>query len=92
MATASLLLRAIQLAESGEHLGCPTIERALVAEGFNDATELFRNDHLRAGLRAICRRHWNRSAKGADNDNSVVSHVDLNNIGEAPSDPQPGRT
>jgi hypothetical protein len=92
MANASLLLRAIQLAESGEHLGCPTIERALVAEGFDDATELFRDDHLRAGLRAICRRHWSRSAMGADNDNSVVSHVDLNIIGEAPSDPQPGRT
>jgi hypothetical protein len=97
MANASLLLRAIQLAESGKHLGCPTIERALLAEGFHDATELFRDDRLRAGLRDICRRHWGRSGKGADNDNSVVSHFDLNddshNAGEAPtSDPQHGRT
>jgi hypothetical protein len=69
MAPASLLIRAIQLAESGKHYSCLTVESALVAEGYAEAFEVFKDDRLRAGIRAICQRHWGSNPGGADNDN-----------------------
>jgi hypothetical protein len=69
MTIASLLMRAIQIAESGEHIDCLTVESALVAEGYHEALEVFKDDRLRAGIRAICQKHWGSKAEGADNDN-----------------------
>jgi len=69
MARASLLVRAIQLAESGEHIDCLTVESALAVEGYAEAFEVFKDDRLRAGIRAICQKHWRPITEDEANDN-----------------------
>jgi hypothetical protein len=59
----------MQLAESGEHIDVLTVESALVNGGFHEAFAVFKDDRLRAGIRAICQKHWGRHADGAVNDN-----------------------
>ena len=54
MAGASLLVRAMELAESGEHIDVLTVESALAVEGYAEAFDVFKDDRLRAGIRAIC--------------------------------------
>lgn len=68
---ANILFRAIELAESGYHIDCLTIESALVKEGFGEAAELLRNAHLRSGLRTICDKHWHPERAAAENNNVV---------------------
>ena len=69
MVSASLLMRAIQLAESGQHYSCLTVEVALAAEGYPEAFGVFKDDGLRAGILAICQKHWRTNAEGDANDN-----------------------
>jgi hypothetical protein len=69
MARSSLLVRAMQLAESGEHIDCLTVESALAVEGYAEAFEVFKDDRLRAGIRSICQKHWRPTAEGEANDN-----------------------
>jgi hypothetical protein len=69
MVRASLLVRAMQLAESGRHIDCLTVESALAAEGYAEAFEVFKDDRLRAGIRAICQQHWQPHAEAQANDN-----------------------
>jgi hypothetical protein len=76
MARASLLVRAMQLAESGEHIDCLTVERALAVEGYADAFEVFKDDRLRAGIRAICHKHWRQTAEREANDNRSSAEAD----------------
>jgi hypothetical protein len=42
MARASLLVRAMELAESGEHIDCLTVESALAVEGYAEAFDVFK--------------------------------------------------
>lgn len=68
---AKILFRAIELAESGYHIDCLTIESALVNEGYGEAAGLLRNVRLRSGLRTICDKHWHPDRAAADNNNLV---------------------
>ncbi|WP_394887532.1 hypothetical protein ACG873_21775 [Mesorhizobium sp. AaZ16] len=83
MARASLLVRAMQLAESGEHIDCLTVESALAVEGYADAFEVFKNDRLRAGIRAMCQKHWPPYPEAEANDNRP-SRADADAAQEAP--------
>ena len=69
MVRASLLVRAIQLAESGSHIDVLTVESALFAEGYAEAFEVFKDERLRVGIRAMCRKHWRGRGEAAGNDN-----------------------
>jgi hypothetical protein len=69
MVRASLLVRAMQLAESGRHIDCLTVESALAVEGYAEAFEVFKDDRLRAGIRAMCHKHWRPHAEAEANDN-----------------------
>ncbi|EHK53414.1 hypothetical protein MAXJ12_30397 [Mesorhizobium alhagi CCNWXJ12-2] len=69
MVSASLLMRAIQLAESGNHFSCLTVETALAAEGYAEAFEVFKDDSLRVGIWALCQKHWRSSGEAEANDN-----------------------
>jgi hypothetical protein len=69
MVSASLLMRAIQLAESGQHYSCLTVEIALAAEDYPEAFDVFKDDRLRAFISAICQKHWRPNADGDANDN-----------------------
>ncbi|WP_139043973.1 hypothetical protein [Allomesorhizobium alhagi] len=69
MATASLLMRAMQLAESGQHIDCLTVESALAVEGYAEAFEVFKDDRLRAGIRTMCQKHWRPTQEAEANDN-----------------------
>jgi hypothetical protein len=69
MPIASLFIRAIQLAESGQHYSCLTVEIALAAEGYAEAFDVFKDDKLRAGISAICQKYWQPNAEGDANDN-----------------------
>ncbi len=66
---ATILFRALQLAESGEHIDCLTIESALLDEGYHEAVVLMKNEHLRSGLRTICNKHWHPVRAAAVNSN-----------------------
>jgi hypothetical protein len=72
MARASLLVRAMQLAESGEHIDVLTVESALAVEGYAEAFEVFKDDRLRDGIRAICQKHWRPTVEGEANDNRLA--------------------
>jgi hypothetical protein len=62
----------MQLAESGRHIDCLTVESALAVEGYAEAFEVFKDDRLRAGIRAICQKHWRANAQEEANDNRPV--------------------
>jgi len=49
-----ILIRAIELAESGEHLSCASIEQALQLEGFADVYGALQGEGIRTALRVIC--------------------------------------
>jgi hypothetical protein len=68
---ASILFRAIELAESGYHIDCITIESALIDEGYGEAATLLKNEALRRGLRTICDKHWHPDRAEVDNSNVV---------------------
>jgi hypothetical protein len=68
---ATILFRAIELAESGYHIDCLTIESELVNEGYGEAADLLKNERLRSGLRTICHKHWHPDRAPADNNNIV---------------------
>jgi hypothetical protein len=72
MPIASLFMRAIQLAESGRHHNCLTVEIALAAEGYAEAFDVFKDDRLRAGISAICQKSWHPNAEGDTNDNRLM--------------------
>jgi hypothetical protein len=56
------------LRRAGSTFDCLTVESALAVEGYAEAFEVFKDDRLRAGIRAICRKHW-RHAQAEANDN-----------------------
>lgn len=56
-----ILIRAIELAESGDHLSCASIEQALRREGYKDAAGVLQGEGIRTALRVICRTHWSGS-------------------------------
>jgi hypothetical protein len=51
------------------HIDCLTVESALAFEGYAEAFDVFKDDRLRAGIRAICQKHWRRTAEREANDN-----------------------
>jgi hypothetical protein len=59
----------MQLAESGRHIDVLTVESALAVEGYAEAFEVFKDDRLRAGIRAMCQKHWRPDAEAEANDN-----------------------
>ena len=61
----------MELAESGEHIDCLTIEATLIREGYGEAVDLLKNEHLRKGLRTICNKRWHPERAAADNNNVV---------------------
>lgn len=65
-----ILIRALELAESGHHIDCLTIESALVHEGYHEASELLKNESLRRGLRTMCQKHWYPQRGEAANSNN----------------------
>jgi hypothetical protein len=69
MTRTSILVRAIQLAESGQYIDCLTVESALAVEGYAEAFEVFKDDRLRASIRSICQKHWRPITEGEANDN-----------------------
>ena len=64
MTKAKLVMRAMQLAESGRHIDVLTVESALAVEGYAEAFQVLKDDRLRAGVRAICHKHWRQPAEG----------------------------
>jgi hypothetical protein len=54
--------RAFELAKSGRHIDCVTIESQLADEGFPEAYVVLQEPQLRAALKAICDRHWHPDA------------------------------
>jgi len=62
----SVRQRAIELAQTGEHIDCLTIELALDREGYPDAYSVCRDDEFRAALKVICDSYWKmEGASGA---------------------------
>jgi hypothetical protein len=54
--------RALEIARTGQHIDCLTIEMALEREGHSDAFEALKDDEFRARLKAICDAHWRPEA------------------------------
>lgn len=50
--------RAYELARSGRHIDCLTIESELEQEGYAVARLVMKDEGLRERLRRICNQHW----------------------------------
>jgi hypothetical protein len=50
--------RAVDLAKSGHHIDCLTIETQLDREGFVEAHLMLQDPAVRAALKALCDEHW----------------------------------
>jgi len=64
----SIRQRAVELAQTGRHIDCLTIEIALEREGFSLAFEALRDGEFRAQLSALCATHWGPSSPDASPD------------------------
>jgi hypothetical protein len=49
---------ATELARSGRHFDCLTIEAYLDSEGFPEVFVVLDDPEFRAGLKALCNEHW----------------------------------
>jgi hypothetical protein len=56
--------RAAELARTGQHIDCLTIEMTLEREGFSDAFEALRDSEFRAQLKAQCSAHRGDASPG----------------------------
>ena len=51
-------LRAYELARTGQHIDCLTIESALLREGYPDVYSALQDPFVRRHIRELCAAHW----------------------------------